>query len=51
MTDITAGVNWHLNPNTRVMFNYVYSKADNVGEQKVDNGAVNIFETRFQIDF
>lgn len=51
LSDITAGVNWHLNPNTRVMFNYVYSKAENVGEEKADNGAVNIFETRFQIDF
>lgn len=51
MADITAGVNWHLNPNTRVMFNYVYSTADKVGEEMVDNGAVNIFETRFQIDF
>ncbi|MEN8149760.1 MAG: porin [Planctomycetota bacterium] len=43
-TNITVGANWHLNPNTRVMFNYVLSDTDDVG-------SVNVFEMRFQIDF
>jgi phosphate-selective porin OprO/OprP len=45
----TVGVNWYLNPNTRVMFNYV--SADLEERTGVDDGSVNIFETRFQIDF
>ncbi|MFQ5511182.1 MAG: OprO/OprP family phosphate-selective porin [Candidatus Krumholzibacteriia bacterium] len=44
MTDVTVGVNWYLNPNTRVMMNYVRSDVDNVG-------TANIVQTRFQIDF
>jgi phosphate-selective porin OprO/OprP len=43
---VTAGVNWYLNPNTRVMLNYVYADSD-----KLYDGEANIFQTRFQIDF
>jgi len=42
--NITFGVNWHLNPNTRVMFNYVWNDTDDVG-------SLNVIEIRFQIDF
>ena len=42
--DVTLAVNWYLNPNTRVMFNYVNSDAD-------ENGDVNVYQTRFQVDF
>ncbi len=45
LNDITAGVNWYLNPNTKVMFNYV-----NADVKDLDARA-NIFETRFQVDF
>ncbi len=43
---ITAGLNWYLNPNTRVMFNYVYADASDLYD-----GETQIFQTRFQIDF
>ena len=38
------GANWHINPNTRVMFNYVAPHLDGVG-------TAGAFVTRFQIDF
>ena len=44
MDDITLGVNWYLNPNTRVMLNYVNADVDGVGE-------ADIVQMRFQIDF
>ncbi len=49
LSDITLGVNWHLNPNVRVMFNYVYADLEDRAEVSDDNA--NIFQTRFQIDF
>jgi len=42
--DVTLAVNWYVNPHARVMFNYVNSDTDGVGE-------VDVFETRFQVDF
>ncbi|NOX85054.1 MAG: hypothetical protein GXO86_03660 [Chlorobi bacterium] len=44
MQDITAGLNWYLNPAVRVMFNYIYS---DVGNQ----GFANIYQMRFQVAF
>jgi phosphate-selective porin OprO/OprP len=44
LEDITFGVNWYLNPNVRVMGNYVRADLDDVGD-------ADIFQTRFQIDF
>ena len=50
---ITLGLNWYLNPNTRIMWNYVMADMSNL-----DDGTpggldtdVNVFEMRFQIDF
>ena len=33
MWDITAAINWHLFPNTRVSLNYVHSELDNLADQ------------------
>ncbi len=44
LRDWTAGVNWYLNPNARVMWNYVRADLDKVG-------TANIFQMRFQVDF
>jgi phosphate-selective porin OprO/OprP len=44
MDDITLGVNWYLNPNTRIMLNYINADVDGVGE-------ADIVQMRFQIDF
>jgi len=50
MSNISAGVNWHLNPATRVMANYVISNIEN-NTQFSGNGQFNAFQMRFQIDF
>jgi phosphate-selective porin OprO/OprP len=52
--DITAGVNWYLAPNTRIMLNYVYANIeDNEAVDATDEDEVNLsaVQGRFQIDF
>ncbi|MFC1480291.1 porin [Candidatus Omnitrophota bacterium] len=44
MSDVTVGLNWYLNPNMRIMGNYVHSYLD-------DTGDADIFLTRVQFDF
>ncbi len=54
MWDVTAGINWHLFPNTRVSLNYVHSKLDNrLISPSPDNvdGNADIVQARFQLDF
>lgn len=44
IADLTGGVNWYLNPNSRIMFNYVLANVEGSGKS-------NIFQTRFQVTF
>jgi phosphate-selective porin OprO/OprP len=46
-TNYTAGVNWFLNPNVRVMLNYTIASIDH----DLYEGDIDILQTRFQVDF
>jgi phosphate-selective porin OprO/OprP len=48
LSDITVGLNWHLNPNVRMMLNYVRGNLDQFGIEDSDG---DILQTRFQVDF
>ena len=44
LNNITAGLNWYLNPNTKIMWDYVHADKDRIGQ-------ADIFMIRFQFDF
>lgn len=44
LDDVSVGLNWYLNPNTRFMFGYVHADLDAVGE-------ADMFQMRAQVDF
>ena len=48
--DHTFGLNWYLNPYTRVMLNYIHSETDDT-DLGSGTGRVDLVQTRFQIDF
>ncbi len=56
LRNVTLGVNWYLNPNTRITFNYVYADGENVrtggGRAAAPSGVdgdLHQFGVRFQI--
>jgi phosphate-selective porin OprO/OprP len=51
--DHTVGVNWYMNPFTRLMFNYVHSSDtfNRVANQTISGGNLDIYEMRLAIDF
>ena len=48
--DFTAGFNWYLNGNTRIMFNYVHAYVMDRDEPPIDGGRADIFQVRFQFE-
>ncbi|MBN2182230.1 MAG: hypothetical protein JW715_09975 [Sedimentisphaerales bacterium] len=44
LNNITAGLNWYLNPNTKIMWDYVRADKDTIGQ-------ANMFMMRLQFDF
>ena len=49
LNEYTAGVNWYLNPNMRVQWNYVRANRDVYAPNK--SGNVDEFGMNFHIDF
>jgi phosphate-selective porin OprO/OprP len=44
---ITLGLNWYLNPNVRITWNYIHNQVNHVRY----DGDFDIFQTRFQFEF
>ena len=49
LNDVTIGLNWYLNTNTKIQFNYDYLYKD--GVNSVAKGAVHSLGTRLALDF
>jgi phosphate-selective porin OprO/OprP len=51
-TDVTAGLNWYINDDARVMLNYVHGRvSDRANPPAIDGGRVNVLQARVAIDF
>ncbi len=48
LVDFTAGLNWYLNPHTRVKFNYIRAALDDLNK---GNSLTDIYGMRFDYDF
>ena len=44
MDNFTLGLNWYWNPNSRIMWNYIFANVESIGGS-------NILQMRFQVDF
>jgi phosphate-selective porin OprO and OprP len=51
--DHTLGLNWYMNPYTRVMFNYVHSEDtfNKAAGNRISDGSLDVFEMRMAMDF
>lgn len=50
VSDVTVGLNWHLNNNTRFMLNYIMADLNDQADEYV-GGNADIIGLRFQLDF
>ena len=48
MSNIGIGLNWHFNPVTRVMINYIMT---NLSSDNNEIGSSSVYQMRFQVDF
>ncbi len=44
IADISLAVNWHLNPSSRILFNYIFAAVGNIGN-------TNVIQLRAQVNF
>ncbi|MCA9138306.1 MAG: porin [Planctomycetales bacterium] len=51
LNDITAGLNWYLNPHTKFQFNYIYAMLDKPTAPGAGSSEAGIFAMRAQVDF
>ncbi len=50
LNDVTLGLNWYLNPNTKIQFNYDYLYKDGANNPEA-KGSVHSLGTRLAVDF
>jgi phosphate-selective porin len=51
LNDITVGMNWYLNPHSRLMFNWVHPIALNSLVSDLETAEGDALSARFQVDF